>query len=345
MRQDSTLRLLHCREPQRWDEAVQCLGGHLLQGWNWGAFKGRHGWRAERLLLSAGERPVAAAQVLFRRLGPFSAGYVPRGPLVADPDHRVLASLTLGLDRVARRERALLTLIEPENSQLDWSTLGQLGWRDSRAIIQPRRTIKLSLDASDEQLLAAMKPKTRYNIRLAARRGVTVRQGDASDLPAFYSLLRETGERQSFGIHDYAYFADLLGTFGERGALLLGEYEGQLAAGALVVRAFGEGIYLYGASNTELQKHMAAHLVQFEAMRWSRDAGCQRYDLWGIPSEEDLPKVDEGQIGRDVRGAMLGVYTFKQGFGGEVVSYPRMLERIYAGPLVRLARRLGWGAW
>ncbi|HEU5424752.1 MAG TPA: peptidoglycan bridge formation glycyltransferase FemA/FemB family protein [Nitrolancea sp.] len=340
---DGALRLIYSDDQQRWNSAVQCLGGHLLQSWDWGEFKSRHGWRPARLLLSAGEQPLAAAQILFRRVGPFAAGYAPRGPVLAGNDPSLLAALTLGLDRVSRRERALLTLIEPERRDIDWSQLGGLGWRGSREIVQPRRTIKVSLAGTDEQLLGAMKPKTRYNIRLSERRGVTVRYGCVADLPAFHTLLRETGERQAFGVHDFAYFEDLLRTFGDRGVLLLAEYEGQLAAAALVVRAFDEAVYLYGASCAGLQKHMGAYLVQFEAMRWARAAGCRWYDLWGIPAEDELPEVDKGQIGRDVRGAMLGVYTFKQGFGGETVSYPPMAERVYAGPLVRLARRLGWG--
>ncbi len=340
---DRATAATHVGDRAAWDEIVAALGGRLLQSWGWGEFKSRHGWAAERLAITAGGEALAAAQVLFKRVGPLSVAYVPRGPLVGDD--AALPLLTVAIDALCRARRAVVAFIEPERPLPGLQAGGSLAWRPSDLTFQPKRTIKVSVDRSDDDLLARMKPKTRYNVRLATRRGVTARVGKASDLPAFYRLLQETSERDEFGIHGVEYYRDALETLGDAAALIMAEIGGEPAAGVIVARFADEAIYLYGASATAHQRHMPAYLAQFEAMRWARARGCRLYDLWGIPWEDEPGSEAEGEESGqvNVRRGLWGVYRFKQGFGGEIVEYPGVFERPYVEPLVRLWRRFGRG--
>jgi len=335
-----TIRLID--DARAWDELVEQLDGRLLQSWRWGELKSRHGWKPIRLAwLDSTGHPAIAAQLLFRRVGPLSIGYVPRGPLVAEGASYTARdrSYTHAVDRIARREWAICVLAEPEDEGGCTVLTGASGWQRSPTVIQPQRTVRVAIDVDDQTLLARMKPKTRYNIRLAERRGVQVRLGTAADLPAFYELLRETSERDRFGIHRIEYFRDILEIFGEDAALVIAEKEGEPAASALVVRFGAEAVYLYGASAARHQRHMASYLVQLAAMRWARERGCRVYDLWGIPPTDEPPDdIPDDQL--NVRQGLWGVYRFKAGFGGQVRSYPGSYERIYSRPLVWLWRRL-----
>lgn len=212
----------------------------------------------------------------------------PRGPLADAVSPELAVAFREAVDRLAHATRAIIVLAEPEDERGLALLPEHLGWRPSPFVIQPRRTLRVPL-GDDDQLLNQMKPKTRYNVRLAFRRGVTTRQASLAELPTFYELLRETAERDGFGIHRIDYFSDLLRAFNEDAALLFAEFEGQPAAAALVVRFGEEAVYLYGASRTELQRHMPAYAVQWAAMQWARARGCRWYDLWGIPESNELP--------------------------------------------------------
>jgi lipid II:glycine glycyltransferase (peptidoglycan interpeptide bridge formation enzyme) len=339
----SSIRVRECHEPAIWDDAIGRLSGGILQSWSWGEFKQRHGWRPVRLLSLQGDVACAAAQVLIRQVGPMTVLYCPRGPVAGDSSSEASAALTVAIDTLARSERAVIAFAEPESTvsgQLPLS--GSLAWEPSSVELQPLRTIKVSVDRDDEEILSGMKSKTRYNVRLAGRRGVAVREGDISDIAPFYALLQETSDRDAFGIHSVKYYADMLNVFGDRAALLLAEYEGKIAAGAIVLKHLDEAIYMFGASSSAYQRHMPTHLLQFEAMKWARSQGCSWYDLWGIPPTDEPP--DEARDGgMNVRNGLWGVYRFKQGFGGEIVSYPGVLERQYYPSLVRLWRRFRSG--
>src|SRR5579859_4531094 len=316
-----------------WDRFVAAdAAGHLLQSWAWGAFKAGQGWQPARLGV---RRPdgalVAAAQVLFRRPvphTPVAVAYVPRGPV---------ASLA-GLHALCRRRGAIFLKIEPNvpAGAPVARALAAAGFQPARRV-QPSRTLLLDLqpDQPEETLLAAMKPKTRYNIRLAQRRGVTVRPAaGAADLQQFYDLLVTTGQRDAFAVHSLDYYRAALDRFAAGAApdaarpvatLLLAEHPDGAGAplAGLLAFAFGaEAIYMYGASADRGREHMPAYLLQWAAMGWARARGCRRYDFWGIP---DHPEAEAPAAGENpnVRQGLWGVYRFKQGFGG--------VERDYAG--------------
>lgn len=330
---------------KNWDALLDELGGHLLQSWNWGEFKQRGGWSPERVGINCDDG-TAMAQVLFRHKGPVSIGYIPRGPVLVGDCPALWPQLGRSIDRVARRHRAVSVIIEA-----DCSTAIEPVCRDGRVRgglnpIQPTRTVKVPL-LDDDALLAQMHHKTRYNIRLAPRRGVRFEEMEptADNLREFFTLLTDTAQRNQFSVHTIDYYAGVLEALGNEAALLGARTSDGYLAAALIVARFGdEAIYLYGASSTAHRANGAAVAIQFEAMKWARARGARSYDLWGIPAQDPTPETGDfgtgGSSGKDWR----GLFRFKTGFGGHIVSYPEPIERQYIPVLPWLARRLGYVA-
>lgn len=329
-------------EAERWDGAALASGGHLLQSWRWGEFKQRHGWRVERVRAADGGG-VAQAQVLFRHRGPLSVGYLPRGPMFSHPTAGSAQRLFAEVDAVCRGHRALSLIIEPNEPLPLKGRYRAHGFVRGPAQVQPARSVIVPL-LDDGPLLDQMHQKTRYNIRLAQRRGVKAAKAPATaeNVTVFYDLLRDTAGRNEFGIHSADYYEDFLSIFGGDAALMFAWIEGQPVAG-LVAARFGElAVYMYGASSTKLRAHGAGFFLQFEAMRWARGVGCRRYDLWGIPEHDPAStEVDEGSRVAGTRGEdWRGLYEFKVRFGGQIVTFPASLERRYVPVIPALARRV-----
>ncbi len=318
-----------------YDVQTDAANASVLQRWAWGAFKERHGWRVAR-----GTGDGFAVQILLKRRFGVTMGYVPRGPAVDWRDADAVARCFGALDALCKREGVVLALIEPDAMLPADFDLPQHSLSPSHLSVQPLRTIIVRCDRDDDALLAAMKQKTRYNVRLAAKRGVTVRQGSVEDLPAFWSLLQTTATRDAFGVHTLDYYADLLRFFSlpDRGALLCAEYEGEIVAAAILLRGGPNAIYLAGASSDTHREHMPTYALQYAALQWARDAGCTHYDLWGIPPTDAPPDAAQGGQ-QNVRNGLWGVYRFKQGFGGDVVSYPGVFVRHCRPLLGRIALR------
>jgi len=325
-----------------WDAAVLAGGGHLLQSWRWGEFKNRFGWEVERIAVPRDGR-AAVAQVLFRTKAGLSVGYIPRGPAWPDDDPDAVGDLWAHIDEVARRRRTLAIIVEPDRSLPDQPPQVQgLRLRPGSEPIQPARSVKVDL-LDDQSLMDQMHPKTRYNVRLAVRRGVTTRIAEHPDdsIGAFYDMLRDTASRNDFVVHAPDYYRQFLRVFADNACLLLAEIEGKPVAGVIAAVFGTEGIYMYGASSTRERAHGAAFLLQHDSMRWARSRGALRYDLWGIPEYDPESSASESRdrlaasTGNDRR----GLYEFKTRFGGQIVRYPPPLERVYHPFLATLARR------
>ncbi len=326
-----------------WDDFVSTHpAAHILQTGAWGALKAQFGWEDERVALTDGERIIAGAQVLYRRL-PFGLGrlaYVPKGPLVDWEDATQMQALLEVLDRAARARGAIALTIEPDlpDEPLHHERLVALGFRPAPfSSVQPRRTIVVDISGDEDAILAAMRQKTRYNVRLAERKGVTVRAATEADLPAFHALNAATARRDRFGVHAPAYYEAAYRLFVPRGwaRLLLAEVEGEPVA-ALMVFALGwRAWYFYGASGDAHREKMAPYLLQWEAMRWAKSLGCTEYDLWGVPDEDEATLEAEFEQRHD---GLWGVYRFKRGFGGRLVRSVGVWDRAYRPGLYRLYR-------
>jgi lipid II:glycine glycyltransferase (peptidoglycan interpeptide bridge formation enzyme) len=322
-----------------WDSGLEEMGGHLLQSWRWGAFKERHGWTAHRILVNdtAG---TAMAQVLYRFKGPVSLGFIPRGPTISGDPARLWPRLLEEIDRFGRRNRAIMTLVEL-NAPIGIEGAGVVR---GPGHVLPGRTVKVPL-AGDDAMLEQMHSKTRYNVRLAQRRGVVIERhrAEPAAVDDFYRLMQDTAERNAFGIHSRAYYQEFLDLFGDDALLLFARVgEGAIAAVLIAARFGKEAIYMYGASSTQHRADGAAFLLQFEAMRWARDSGCETYDLWGIPAHdpESVRSEDSNSIAGTKGSDWRGLYRFKTGFGGEIVSYPAVLERRHVPLLPSIVRKL-----
>ena len=317
--------------------------GHILQSSQWGQLKEQFGWQVARVAIEGKGQWLAGAQVLFRPapLGLRTIAYVPKGPIANWTDKEVTEVLLEALHRLCRQRRAIFLKIEPDvpDDPALARRLTELGFRPSPQAIQPRCTILLDLTPDPEDILAHMKSKTRYNIRLAARRGVTVREGTAEDLPEFYRLMQITSKRDGFGIHSKSYYETAHHLFVPQGLarLFLATYEDKMLAGIMVFALGQRAWYMYGASSNERRNLMPNHLLQWEAIRWAKERGCLTYDLWGIPDEEE--EVLEREFTKRSDG-LWGVYRFKRGFGGQVVHYLGAYDHVYSPSLYWLYNKL-----
>ena len=327
-------------EPKAWDSAALSQCGHLLQSWRWGAFKERFGWEVERIAVPRLEG-TALAQLLFRRKAGVSIGYIPRGPVLPRGDTDASAELWAHIDEAARRRRTLMIIVEPD-ADLPEAPAQPLLAASRMPPIQPSRSVKVEL-LDDEALIGQMHPKTRYNVRLARRRGVTISSAEDADssIDEFYAMLRDTASRNAFVVHAADYYREFLTLFGEDACLMFAESEGKRVAGAIAAVFGDESIYMYGASSTRDRAHGAAFLLQHEIMRWARGRGARRYDLWGIPDYDPESTASESgdRLAASKGDDRRGLYEFKTRFGGQIVRYPDPLERAYHPLLASLALR------
>jgi lipid II:glycine glycyltransferase (peptidoglycan interpeptide bridge formation enzyme) len=206
------------------------------------------------------------------------------------------------------------------------------------ADVQPPDTVIIDITQTEEEILGEMKEKWRYNIRLAGKKGVQVRRAGAGELPVFYSLFRETARRDGLAIHSIDYYQTLFAhsrDYGSAGRELLtkivlpetrlyiASHEGEDLAAIITLFRGTEAVYLYGASSDRKRNLMATYLLQWQAMRDAKEAGCTRYDLFGIPPNNDPNHP------------MAGLYQFKTGFGGTIIHRPGSWDYVYR-PVVRL---------
>jgi lipid II:glycine glycyltransferase (peptidoglycan interpeptide bridge formation enzyme) len=308
---------------------------------------------------------AAAAQVLTRTLpvAGFAARmrvmYVPRGPLLDWENASLRRQVLADLQDLVRRRRAIFIKIDPdlpcawgapgaEDERLD--PLGQSvqdgllrsGWRASGEQVQFRNSVWIDLQPDEAGLLGRMKQKTRYNVRLAERKGVAVRPAGLADLDLLYEMYAETSIRDGFVIRERRYYRAVWENLLHAGLAdpLLAEVAGEAVAAVFVVRFARRAWYYQGMSRQAHREKMPNYLLQWEAMRRAKSAGCTVYDLWGAPDE-----FDEND-------PLWRVYRFKEGLGGQVVrtigafDFPasRLLYDLYTRVLPRvlgLMRRRG----
>jgi len=311
---------------------------HLLQTWEWAQVKAAYGWTPMPFVWqsSAGgkQNAVAAAMVLKKQV--ISRGfaarlcvlYCPKGPLLDWGNEPLRNKILDDLQSFAKKQGAIFLKVDPdvvlgtgipgneeareENAgEAVMSELKRRGWLFSSDQIQFRNTVLLDLSASEEQMLARMKQKTRYNLRLAEKKGVTVRAGKPDDLPLLFKMYAETSVRDGFVIRDEDYYRTVWTTFmaspDPACEPLIAAVDGEPVAALSLFRFAHRAYYIYGMSRELHREKMPAYLLQWEAIRRAKAAGCTTYDLWGAPDE-----FNESD-------SLWGVFRFKQGLGGLVV--------------------------
>lgn len=327
--------------PQSWNELIASLPlAHLLQTWEWSQVKAKYGWQAMPFVWQAATgKPVAAAMVLKRRfpVGGFAKKmcvlYVPKGPLMDWEDAALRVHVQDDLTAFAKRQGAIFIKIDPDVplgtgvpgaeeavefsvGQVVRSELERRGWKYSQDQIQFRNTVLIDLTPSEDEMLRRMKQKTRYNIRLAQKKGVTARAGTVEDLPLLFRMYAETSVRDGFLIREEGYYqtvwrsfmgvppsASSLQPFTEP---LIAEVDGEPVGAVSMFYFSGQAIYLFGMSRETHREKMPNYLLQWEAMRRAKALGCRIYNLWGAPDE-----FNESD-------GLWGVFRFKEGLGGTV---------------------------
>ena len=319
---------------QEWNSTIATLpGAHILQSWEWGDIKEKYGWKANRIIWSDQNCKIyAAAQILERTITPFGIGpkfkvlYVPRGPLLDWRKVKLWSEVLSDLVKIAIDRKAIFIKIDPEvisepveNISLDihqilnedgLKEICGYGWKISPEQIQFKNTLWIDLTLAEDDLLQAMKQKTRYNIRLAERKGVRVRQASESDFSTLYELYAQTSTRDGFIIRPKDYYVNLWQTLYEHrmAEFLVAEINATVVAGLVLFYFAGKAWYFYGMSSELHREKMPNYLLQWGAMRKVKNLGCRLYDLWGAPDE-----VNEND-------SMWGVYKFKLGLGGKFIK-------------------------
>ena len=329
-------------QPSEWNQLISSLPNpHFLQTWEWAQVKAKYGWEPIPFTwdsgIGTGESILAAAMVLrrtvsFRGMFKLDILYIPKGPIMDWENESLRQQVLDDLQSFARDQRAIFLKIDPdvvlgtgipkgEDSRQDnggqavRSELIRRGWSDSSEQIQFRNTVVIDLSASEEEMLARMKQKTRYNIRLAEKKGVTVRPGTVGDLPMLYKMYAETSVRDGFVIRDNGYYQTVWTTFMQSSSVrgqpsaqpLIAEVDDEPVAAIFLFSFAGRAYYVYGMSHNAHREKMPTYLLQWEAMKRAKELECKVYDLWGAPDE-----FSEND-------SMWGVFRFKEGLGGEVV--------------------------
>ena len=327
-------RVREVRSPDEWNSLL-AKRNHpsFLQSWQWGELKRGFGWTPIRLAVSSPDGDCGGGlQVLLktRRILPFlppvGIAYVPRGPF-GDPT--AVQSRELIDAAIERASRAGTSFIraEPaaECSPAVLAAMREAGFKPAPQYVQIRSTGYVALDRSEDEILASFKPKTRYNVRLATRRGVDIRVADnEADLDSFYRLTAVTGERDGFAVHGPTYYRAVWDELGESRRLFIASVNGEDVGALFAVICGDMATYLYGASSNRYRNTMSSYLLQWEAMLWAKQSGCATYDFWGMAD----PQVENDP--------MAGVHRFKQGFRPRLVQHTVTLD-LPLRPLTYLA--------
>ncbi len=310
------------KEPQDMQIAQEAPRS-FMQSLFWARFKSSTGWKSFQVEYQDPDGRTAELLVLQRPLilG-FSFAYVPHGPAFSAYNQKGREYLeTLAAALLPHLDSRLLFIrfdlgweIPPGNSDnlLDLFS-GKL--RRGSAVQVPD-TVILDLGKTEAELLSAMKPKWRYNIRLAEKRGVEISRQGSEGLPIFYELYRTTALRDGIAIHPLSYYEKLFDTARaeEKGtaeeprlSVWVASHESEPLAAIITLYQAKQAIYLYGASSDQKRNLMPAYAIQWSAIKAAQKEGCAFYDFFGIPPNDDPSHP------------MAGLYLFKTGFGGRIV--------------------------
>lgn len=286
-------------------------------------------WR----LTTADKQGVA---LVLKRSLPFGRSwlYVPRGPVFfSQPSAQNFTDMQKQLIHLAKEQRALFVRCDPGVRDSAWvSQLINGGWQKAASEVQPRQTLIVDLGLSEDNLLAAMHPKTRYNIRLAEKKGVSVRfSREASDLEHFLRLSTEVHQRSGFRYHPPGYYRAMQPALGQAFEIGLAEYQGQVVVVHLYIRFGTQVTYAHGASSDEFRFVMAPHLLHWLAMKRAKDSGATSFDFFGIAPE-----------GAGKEHPWYGITRYKLGFGGQRQEYigaqDLVIDKLWYGLYTRVRR-------
>ncbi|MBI4999498.1 peptidoglycan bridge formation glycyltransferase FemA/FemB family protein [Candidatus Gottesmanbacteria bacterium] len=326
-----TMLIREILESERKDYNQQV--SHPLQSWEWGEFRQKMGVKIIRLGCFKEKSLISGYQLTIHPIPSthYTIGYLPKGPL---PDKPMLDALK----RIGKSENCLFVKLEPNIAPHPQTHqfLIENGCRLGRPLFT-KYTFQIDLTSSEEQLLATMKEKTRYNVKLAQKHGVIVKEDNSpAAVETYLKLTLETTKRQKFFAHNKRYHELMWQTMQPTGIahLLTATYQDKILV-AWILFLFNNVLYYpYGASSDEDRQVMASNLIMWEAMKWGKAHGAKIFDLWGCLGPNPNP-----------RDPWYGFHRFKEGYGGKLVefigTYDLVINR-YLYPLYNLADKLRW---
>ena len=302
--------------------------GHFMQSVMWAKMK--PDWKHVVLIsVNASSTIKGSISLLIRRVPIVKKTiiYAPRGPVCDYNDLETLHELYLGIRKIASEYNAYIFKCDPDVKSNNFEFMKNLEAAGFKILsgnknfegIQPCYVFRLFINnKTHDEIFLSFHSKTRYNIRLAEKRGVTVRIGTKSDIPVFSALMNETGQRDEFVIRPPSYFLKMLEFLGENVRLYIAEYKGIPIAGTICVRYGKKAWYLYGASGNEHRSAMPNYLLQWEMIKWAIDEKCEIYDFRGVSG--DLSEENP----------LYGLYRFKKGFNGEFTEFLGEVQIIFS---------------
>ena len=310
--------------------------GHFLQSPEWAKLKSE--WINEAIMVEDTEGNVKGAMSILIRKVPYvnrTIMYSPRGPICDIHDEETFNELIKGAKELAKKYKAFIFRVDPDiaNEDEEFKTMAKKAGfkmkenvKDFSEVIQPRYVFRLDVGGkTEEELLKSFHEKTRYNIRLAGRKGVTIRDGGKEDLKDFQRIMEETGNRDDFLIRPLEYFEKMYDCMGKAHLrVIMADFEGQPISGAIAILYGNKVWYLYGASSNKHRNVMPNYLVQWEMIKWAVENKCDIYDFRGVSGH-----VDETH-------PQYGIYKFKKGFNGDFVEFVGEMYMIFK-PLTNFA--------
>jgi Uncharacterized protein involved in methicillin resistance len=291
-----------------------CPKGHWYQSPEWGDVKALWKWVGIIRRDDSG-KIKGTMSLLIRQTKLFGASlvYAPRGPVCDPSDSETITELISDAKEAAKLYKGYALLIDPdidiENKEFADTIFG-LGFKREKPHgewggFQSQYVFRIDMGGkNEEELLASFHQKTRYNIRLAERKGVVVTIESPDMLPEFHELMVTTGERDGFTIRPLSYFQKMMEIMGEHTRLYIAKYNDVIVAGAIAVHYGDKVWYAYGASSNEYRNVMPNYLVQWKMIQWACENNCRIYDFIGVASTLDD-----------------GLYRFKKGWGGELNTF------------------------
>lgn len=284
-----------------WDNFVKtnAADGGLLQSWGWGDFQKSLDNKIYRLALTNGGGQFQAAIMLIKYDLPFEYNYLyaPRGPVINVVSPEDLNSLFAEIKAIARQEKSFMLRLDPPWTMGNEKLLTDLGIRKSEYEVQPKCNMVIDISGSEEEILGRMKSKTRYNIGLAQKKGVTLRVcQELCDLEVFWQLTKQTAKRDGFNPHTKEHYKKMFEFLGKDGTLklFLAEYHNKIIAANLVAFFGKTAVYLHGASSDVDRDVMATYFLQWMGILEAKKNGCHDYDFGGVNGKTYFNKKWEG---------------------------------------------------
>lgn len=316
--------------PQEKDLYNQVVA-HPLQSYQWGEFRKKTGIQVERLGFFVEGRLQKAMQITFHKV-PFFDRYIGYFPKGFTPDEDQMAALL----QLAKKYKVISIKMEPnvkkplEQSSADNPSvkfLSKYQTEEGRPLFT-RYTFELDLTQSEEELLTLQSSKTRYNLKLAQKKGVQIIEDSTKQgLEEYLQILAETTTRQGFYAHTPDYFRQLFDTFKSDDMMRIFKavYEGQTLVVWIVFVFNGILYYPYGASSTKHREVMASNLMMWEVIRFGQSQGCHSFDMWGSLGPEPDPN-----------NPWYGFHRFKKGYGGELIEFIGTYDLVHDYPIYKI---------